>query len=233
LLWIPLLVYLFSAVAGRSERVRANLVGAAVIAPIFLGASYITGSIATVDAAKDFVAQSVLAPGAAGFHGIQQLVFSLQLGSSDQLAKDAIDGATLRGVTLGLGFGGRIGVAFVLIYTCLFAQRTGLLTRFWGSLGMAVGAILFFSPVFAVIWFGYMGLMIQGFLPGSRPPAWDAGKAVPWPTQGERMAAELDPSGKEDSAGEDDGAVPTTARELAETNPPRERGERRKRKQRD
>ena len=66
-------------------------------------------------------------------------------------------------------------------------MRVGLLTRFWGSLGMALGvAALLLLVQFTMIWFIYFGLLLLGRLPGGRPPAWAAGEAVPWPTPGEK-----------------------------------------------
>jgi hypothetical protein len=40
----------------------------------------------------------------------------------------------------------------------------------------------------ALLWFAYFGLLVAGWVPGGRPPAWAAGEAVPWPSPGERMA---------------------------------------------
>ena len=42
----------------------------------------------------------------------------------------------------------------------LHAMRTGLLTRFWGSLGMALGAVSFIFFQFALLWFVYLGLLL-------------------------------------------------------------------------
>ncbi len=56
-----------------------------------------------------------------------------------------------------------------------------------------------------------------GALPGGKPPAWEAGEAIPWPTPGEKAAAELEP---EDGWDDDEGG----------DEPPTER---RKRKQRE
>ena len=81
-----------------------------------------------------------------------------------------------------------------MLYTCLYAMRVGLLSRFWGSLGMALGvASLILAPEFALIFFIYFGLLAVGKLPGGRPPAWDAGEAIPWPTPGEKAAQEMQP----------------------------------------
>ena len=100
-------------------------------------------------------------------------------------------------------------------------MRTGLLTRFWGSLGMALGvAALLLLVQFTMIWFIYFGLLLLGRLPGGRPPAWAAGEAIPWPTPGEKAAASLEGSEPIDPADSGRRAVPGD-------------GERRKRKQRD
>ncbi len=73
-------------------------------------------------------------------------------------------------------------------------MRTGLLTRFWGSLGIALGvAALLLLIQFTLLWFLYFGLLVLGWVPGGRPPAWAAGEAIPWPTPGEKAAAEISP----------------------------------------
>ena len=96
-----------------------------------------------------------------------------------------------------------------LVYSCLWGMRTGLLTRFWGALGMAlgVGTLLGLLP-FLLIWLVYFAFLVLGLVPGGRPPAWAAGEAIPWPTPGEKAAGELEPrdgSAAADSGEEDDG----------------------------
>ena len=134
-----------------------------------------------------------------------------------------INGASLRDVAAGFGFGGALGFALAMTYSCVHAMRVGLLTRFWGSLGAALGvaSILFFQ--FTLLWFLYLGLLIAGWVPGGRPPAWQTGKAMPWPTPGERAAESL-------QAGEDDGGETGEGETTAIS--PRQPGERRKRKRR-
>jgi hypothetical protein len=98
-------------------------------------------------------------------------------------------------------------------------MRTGLLSRFWGSLGMVAGIAFVLGPLFLVtlVFFVYLGLLILGLVPGGRPPAWEAGEAVPWPTPGEKAAAELEP---EDGWDEDEdggeGAPPPRKRKQRE-----------------
>jgi hypothetical protein len=99
-------------------------------------------------------------------------------------------------------------------------MRVGLLSRFWGSLGMALGvAALLLLVQFCLIFFIYFGLLLVGKLPGGRPPAWAAGEAVPWPSPGQRMAKELEPKdgGPDPDDGDDAGAtIDSSAAELPE-----------------
>ena len=74
-------------------------------------------------------------------------------------------------------------------------MRTGLLGRFWASLGMALGVTVLLGIILLpMIWFIYIGLLFMGWVPGGRPPAWAAGEAVPWPTPGEKAAESLEAS---------------------------------------
>lgn len=216
------LAYLFRAAAVRMPAVRPRLIGAVVVAPLLIGLAAVMQSILLNSAATDFFASQIPA----------------KMSAANQAASDTVSDQGLRPLVAGLYFGGGIGFAAVMFYTGLFSMRAGLLSRFWGSLGMATGVLtLLFGPVpFAMIWFGYLGLLIADRLPGDRPKAWDAGEAVPWPTPGEKMAAQMDPRGKGDEADSPDGGdvVDTAGRDLGDSsNPPRQRGERRKRKRRD
>ncbi len=219
LLAVPL-YYLFRATATRSDAVRGQLVGVVVAAPLFLAALAVLSGISVLHAASDFVANEVPRLTAKG----------VALGSdrANELAKDAITEAPLRPLAAGFELGGRLGFAIAMVYTALHAMRTGLLTRFWGSLGMALGVISFIPAFssFALLWYVYLGLLIAGWVPGGRPPAWPRGEAVPWPSPGEKASAALGGGGNGDeptATGEPD--EPEGARQL-------EGGKRRKRKQR-
>ncbi len=87
-----------------------------------------------------------------------------------------------------------LGMVVMMIYVPLQAQRVGLLSRFFGSLGMALGAsMILILPVAllgVLVWTGYLGLLFVGRVPGTRPPAWEAGEAIPWPRPGEQPAAD-------------------------------------------
>jgi hypothetical protein len=215
-LMVAPLYYLFRAGSSRSPKMRKQLVGLVIIAPLFFGASSIFSAAATSEAADQFAAgeaKSTLTDKEAaaecrtelkeegakdfgeahdGGPSPSQDCASTKL--ADDEAENALTEASYRGVSTGLGLAGRIGLAVALFYSCLYAMRTGLLSRFWGSLGMALGvAALLLLVQFTLIFFLYFAILLLGKLPGGKPPAWAAGEAVPWPTPGEKMAAQMEP----------------------------------------
>jgi hypothetical protein len=189
LLAVPL-YYLFRAAKARSEAMRGLLVGVVVAAPLFLAVLAILGGVSNLQAASDFVSNEVPRLTAKGV--------SLSSDRANDLASDTISNESLRPLMAGFGIGGQIGFVVAMFYTALHAMRVGLLPRFWGSLGMALGAVSFIFFQFALLWFIYLGLLIAGWIPGGRPPAWRSGEAEPWPSPGEKVADALDSASDEE-----------------------------------
>jgi hypothetical protein len=231
ILLIAPLYFLFRATAARNVRVRTQLVGVIIAAPLFFGISGVLNGIATNEGAEAFQkgeSNPTLTASKATEEckseeqdkGVKEfgeehegagapLATCVHEEREDSRASHALSEATYRGVSTGFGLAGRIGLAFALVYTCLFAMRSGLLSRFWGSLGMALGvAALLLLVQFCLIFFIYLALLLVRKLPGGRPPAWDAGEAIPWETPGQRVAKDLE--GEEGVVGADE-AIDTTA----------------------
>lgn len=231
LMLVAPLYFLFRAALARSGgKMRSQLVGVIVVAPIFLAVGGVLNGIASNEAADTFhkgEAKSTLSAekgaeecrdeerdkGAKEFgekydSGASPLKDCEATEQEESAAKNALSEASLRNAATGFGLAGRIGLAVALVYSCLWAMRVGLLTKFWGSFGMALGvAALILLVQFCLIFFIYFGLLLIGKLPRGRPPAWAAGEAVPWPTPGERMAKEIEPKdGGPD--GDDDNPTP-------------------------
>ena len=237
------LVYLFRAARSRSERVRSGMIGLVVVAPLVFGISAGLTGVVEKEAAREFVAgeaKSTLSAaeakekceedrkeeGAKEFaeenearKGETPLAACERRKAEDDEAENAIGEASLVPLITGLGLAGSLGLVAAFFYTSLWAMRTGLLSRFWGSLGMASGITFLLGPLFLIglVWLAYFALLAIAKLPGGRPPAWAAGEAVPWPTPGEKAAAEL-----KGEAGGEEGSP--------EADEP---GEKRKRKQRE
>jgi len=229
ILTAPLYFLFRAALARAGGKMKGQLVGVIVVAPLFFAISGVLNGIATNEAADTFhkgEAKSTLSAkkgaeecraeerdkGAKAFaekydSGASPLKDCEAAEQEESEAKNALSDASLRNAATGFGLAGRIGLAVALIYSCLWAMRVGLLSRFWGALGMALGvAALLLLVQFCLIFFIYFGLLLIGKLPGGRPPAWAAGEAVPWPTPGERMAKELEP--KDGGPDPDEGGAP-------------------------
>jgi hypothetical protein len=177
------LYFLFRAANSRSDRMRGQLVGVVIAAPLFLAVLAILSGVSTLHAASDFVSSEVphlLAKGV-----------PLDSDRANEIANETITDAPLRPLAAGFGLGGQIGFVVAMVYTCLYAMRVGLLPRFWGSLGMALGAVSFIFFQFALLWFVYLAFLLIGQVPGGKPPAWETGEAIPWPSPGEKAAADL------------------------------------------
>ena len=230
ILTLPLYFLFRAAVSRSSGKMKSQLVGVILVAPIFFAISGVLNGIATNEAADTFhkgEAQSTVSAekgaeecraeerdkGAKAFgekydSGASPLKDCEAEEQEESKAKNALSEASLRDAATGFGLAGRIGLAVALIYSCLWAMRVGLLSRFWGSLGMALGvAALVLLVQFCLIIFIYFALIL--LVPKWRPPAWAAGEAVPWPSAGERMAKELEPKdgGPAPDEGDDEGAT--------------------------
>jgi hypothetical protein len=149
----------------------------------------------------------------------------------DDVAQSTIDDSAWRNLAAGFGIAGALGFAVAMAYTALHAMRVGLLTRLWGSLGVALGVASIVFPQYALLWFVYLGLLIGAWLPLRRPPAWETGEAIPWPTPGERMAERMSGEDADEKEKEEQASGPTVG-DGEPANPPRQPGERRKRKRR-
>jgi hypothetical protein len=161
-LMAPVLVYLFKAAQVRSERVRGAMLGLVIAGPLFFAAGWLIRAIALGSIAGDFVADG---SGCAA--------------DDDDCIEALITDDGTVGVARGLLIAGGLGLGVGLVYTCLWAMRTGLLTRFLGTLGMAVGAAtIIFGPYFTTVYILGLGFVYMGWMPGGRPEAWEKGEAV-------------------------------------------------------
>jgi hypothetical protein len=214
-LCIPLL-YLFRAAQARSDRVSGPMVGFVFIGPVLLAAQGVVAWIAQGQVASDFVAQA--GPG----------------GDIYTLLEDLIDDSSAFDVATNLLFPAILGLLVAMIYVPLQAMRVGLVTRFFGTLGMALGAaVIFIVPAVALItiavWFLYLGLITLDRVPGGRPPAWAAGEAVPWPRPGEEPDEAKEAVVGPDEIVDGSGAEVTESKDRSAR---RERARKRKRKRR-
>lgn len=173
-LFIPALVSLFRSIRVRSESMRPGLIGLVIASPILLALSLVVTYFAFKTAADAFLDPSA----------------DVDVNSNDD-AEDIFYEQFPTQLRTGLGLAGSLGLAFTTVYMALHAMRAGLMTRFWGTLAMALGVgTLLFGSLMLVAYMIVIALLIAAWWPGTRPPAWDAGKAIPWPAPGRPGDAE-------------------------------------------
>lgn len=208
LLAVPL-VYLFKAASARSPQVRRGLIGVVIVAPMFLGLGGLLSAVSVLDAATEFKntpaaeIQACVAEKqdeqtideATAEEDSATTPEDLEEQCRDEIAREDRTGSSVSGIETGFGLAGLLGFTIAVVYCALWGMRTGLLTRFWGSLGMALGAVFVFFTLFTLVWFIYLGLLFAGWVPGGRPPAWASGEAMPWPKGGRRGDSEPDGDG--------------------------------------
>jgi hypothetical protein len=212
---------LFRAAADRSPTVRRGLIGLTIAGPLFFAASFIAYYLALNASVDPFNA----------------IADTLDLGSSDadDKARDILQDQSAFDVYGGLDFAGRLGLVVGIVYTALNAMRAGLMTRFWGTLSMALGVgLLLIGPSALFVFAVAASLLVADLWPSGRPPAWAEGKALPWPKPGESIAGtggpERDP--EEPAAPEDFEGTATEVDEPSERPGRRDNKRKRKRKQR-
>lgn len=198
LLAIPL-AFLFKAAAARAPRMRSALIGVVVVAPILIGAGGLIGAGSVIQASDDFAnlpsgqiekcvkdkaggtgakTGSDVETDSAKDSGSADEARTSREQCEDEAAQEARRNTSFASLETGIGLAGLFGFTVAVVYTALWAMRTGLLSRFWGALGLALGAVFVFFTLFTLAWFVYLGLLLVGWVPGGRPPAWAAGEAV-------------------------------------------------------
>lgn len=161
------IVYLADAVKPRKPEFTNVARWLTIVGVTFLAIGTMTYQVGITIAASDFV------------------------GSSDQTTESARE-ALRSGVFIGaqaVVLAGTLALAFSMIMIPLNAMRVGLLTKFMGILGVIVGVTLVLpldqQGVIRAFWMVSLGFLILGKWPRGMPPAWQTGRAEPWPTQQE------------------------------------------------
>ena len=171
LLLVGVFLYLFRATLARGGGMPSWFVYLVVAAPILYAISKVAYVFDVTDIADEFAGGTPIR----GQRGADR--------ASD--LSDASPGI------LALQTAGAVGVAFLFVMLPIRARRVGLLTPFMGILGVIAGALVVFplggvASVLQAFWLGALGMLFLGKWPGERGPAWESGRAEPWPTAAQR-----------------------------------------------
>jgi hypothetical protein len=116
---------------------------------------------------------------------------------TEKRADDLLDSPSA--LTIGISLAGTLALALLFVLVSMNAMRAGLLSRFTGILGVIVGALMVLplvpggSLVIQIFWLGALAALFLNRWPGGRGPAWESGRAEPWPSAAERRQAVAEP----------------------------------------
>jgi hypothetical protein len=180
-------VHLYRAAKARNPDQQPVVLVVGVYGPAAFAASTLLRAIVYMVIAGDFADRAPQA--------------QTERAADDLLDTPVLDVANILGLT------GVLALGFWLVKGSLDAMRIGLLTRFMGVLGIALGPalILGFGLVVLPLWLIALGVLFMGRWPRGTPPAWTTGRAVPWPSGAE--ARQGSPLPEEDADGGRNGEV--------------------------
>ncbi len=155
-------VHLVALIAAREQTPRTMRV-LAVVAPLVIAAVAIASNVALMDSAQAF-----------GGHGAQ----------TERRAQDLLTDTGVQRVTSVAAIAAAFMFSVWLGWASLAAARVGLLTRFLGYFGVGGALASAFLPVaghgLILGWLGSVGILLLGWWPGGRGPAWTTGRVAPW-----------------------------------------------------
>jgi MFS family permease len=174
-------LHLFRATRARRPEEPLVVAVMGVYGPVALALVTVARAIALGVVAGDFAGQST-----------QTL----------KAADDAFDDPALL-IPQYLGISAVLALAFWLVKGSLDAMRVGLLNRFMGIVGIALGPafVLGFGTLILPVWLIALGALFAGFWPRALPPAWESGEALPWPGAEERAEPEEPAPAEPEEAG--------------------------------
>ncbi len=187
----PLLLHLATAARGRRPTIPKIVRTLALIGPIMVAVALPIQQIFQLNVASDFAAADV--------HTVKA-------------ARDALKDTGFQAAA-SVALAGSVAMGFAFVMVGFYSIGTGLLTRFIGVVGIIIGfatvlPIFGASGILQVFWLSAVAMMLIG--PAERqPPAWAAGRAVPWPKFGQPPASaepvdDDEPVADDDAAGERD-----------------------------
>ncbi|MBA3422364.1 MAG: hypothetical protein H0U12_10845 [Thermoleophilaceae bacterium] len=168
------LAFLYRAVKHRRSQLPTAAFALTVFGAIVAPAAAVLTQVAAQDIAAEFLASG-----------------PRTVARANDLRRDS----TALQVVSGLGFAANLALGTAMVFICLNALRTGLLSRFMGGLGVGIGILLAVPligkplvPLLFLFWLSALAALLLDRWPGGRGPAWETGQATPWPTMAEQNA---------------------------------------------
>ena len=217
LMFAIVLYYLYRVVEHRRPDVPAAALALAFVGPLLLAVSGVLQMLDRIDSAREFVATGE---------------------RSEERATDLLQQQA--DLTLGLAGGGALAFALSLVFICMSAMRSGILSRFMGVLGIVVGSLYVLGWLLPIagpgfiqlFWVGALAALFLDRWPGGRGPAWETGEPIPWPSSAQRRLDAASAAGPErgPEPGEPESPVPPATGEISAEGPVSKKRKRKRRR---
>jgi hypothetical protein len=167
--WV--LTFLASATRARRHELPRIALYLGLVGGVLSGLSWLLSTVGSVVAVSDFLS------------GPRTVDEAQRIGEGTLIVTAQI---------LGLPGSLCLGLGFVMV--SMNAMRAGLLTRFMGVLGIICGVLVVIPigsplPIVQCFWLGALAALFAARWPSGLPPAWQTGRAEPWPSQQQARAA--------------------------------------------
>jgi hypothetical protein len=164
-----LAVFLYRAVRDREPGIPRYVLWLGIAAPVLLALTAILGYFAFSDIVSTFVDSGP---------------------RTNERARDLADDDGLYRLQQVVQIVALLTFAAWLSVVCAGLMGVGLLPKFLGYYGYGAAVALVLAPfagdALFLGWLGSVAVMALGWWPGGRPPAWESGRAEPWPAAGAR-----------------------------------------------
>ncbi|MCW3000579.1 MAG: hypothetical protein JWN65_4128 [Solirubrobacterales bacterium] len=154
--------HLVSLVAAREQTPRAMRI-LAIGAPVAVAVAVIVSQVTLLDAAAQFVGSGA---------------------QTEERAKDLLTNGGSQRLTSVVTILTALAFSVWLGWTSLAASRVGLITKFMGYFGVGGALASVLIPVagqgLVIGWLGSIGILMLGWWPGGRGPAWTTGEVGRW-----------------------------------------------------
>ena len=167
--WV--LTFLASATKARRHELPRIALYIGLVGGVLSGLSWLLSTIGSVVAVNEFLS------------GARTVDEARRIGEGTLIVTAQI-----------LGLPGSLGLGLGFVMVSMNAMRTGLLTRFMGVLGIICGVLVVIPigsplPIVQCFWLGALAALLAARWPRGMPPAWQTGRAEPWPSQQQLRAA--------------------------------------------
>jgi hypothetical protein len=189
---VVLIVYLVRVIRARADVLSRGLTYVAIAGPLIAGIVVAIQMFAIHNVSNNFAdthtplkptpAQVAQAPATVG---AATGVYGAVRSNAEVKAYDLLKNDGLSKSTAFIALAANLAFGFALIFVSLNGMRVGIFSRVIGVFGIIIGvlSVLFQGAgILEAFWLAAVAVLVLGYWPNGRGPAWSTVDAIPWPS---------------------------------------------------